>query len=175
MTVKIDLLPEYVENIKNNKVTFIKNFSTIENKYDFNWLVSFFEKLDIPVLFKNNENNFFNKIFQIRKLENIFKDFKFLQSFLQQVFKYVPNNQEGCDSCDIFFSFKSTSGTGHTDQEDVFIIGLEGLVTYKTFGEDTNYYEIQKGDLIYIPKGVHHKVISLSPRITLSIGFYGKK
>ena len=131
MTVKIDLLPEYVENIKNNKVTFIKNFSTIENKYDFNWLVSFFEKLDIPVLFKNNENSFFNKIFQIRKLENIFEDFKFLQSFLQQVFKYVPNNQEGC--------------------------------------------EIQKGDLIYIPKGVHHKVISLSPRITLSIGFYGKK
>lgn len=170
MTVKINLLPEYVESIKNNKVTFVKNFSKIENRYDFNLLISFFERIDTPILVKSVEDSFFKQVFQIRDLESTFKDFKFFKSFLQQVFKYLPDDRDGCD---IFFSFKSTAGSSHMDPEDVFIVGLEGVVTYKTFEEKTNYYEIHKGDLIYIPKGVQHKVIGMSPRITLSVGFNG--
>jgi mannose-6-phosphate isomerase-like protein (cupin superfamily) len=172
MTVKINLLPEYVESIKNNKVTFVKNFSKIENRYDFNLLISFFERIDTPILVKSVEDSFFKQVFQIRDLESTFKDFKFFKSFLQQVFKYLPDDRDGCD---IFFSFKSTAGSSHMDPEDVFIVGLEGVVTYKTFEEKTNYYEIHKGDLIYIPKGVQHKVIGMSPRITLFVGFNGNK
>ena len=172
MTVKINLLPEYAESIKNNKVTLVKNFSKIENKYDFNLLISIFERIDTPIVFIGPEDSFFKKIFCIRNVESTFKDFKFFKSFLQQVFKYLPDNRDGCD---IFFSFKSTAGLSHVDIEDVFIVGLEGVITYKTFGEKTNYYEIHKGDLIYIPKGVQHKVIGMSPRITLSVGFFGNK
>ena len=171
--MEVDLLPEYVEDIKKNKVTLVKNFSKIEKEYDFNLLMSLFEKTDVPVTTKNNgADDFFKTVFQIKKLENTFEDFKFVQGFLKQVFKYLPHNE---DSCDIFFSFKSGSGLSHVDEEDVFIIGLNGVAVYKIFGEKTDYHEIHKGDLIYIPKGIRHKVIGLSPRITLSVGFFGAK
>ena len=172
MPVKVQVPPENVETIKNNKVTFVKNFSDIEDKYDFNFLVSLIESVGTPVDFKDNDNSFFKKVFQIKKLKGYVKDFNFIQDFLQKFFKYYPDDR---DNCDIFFSFQSTSGLSHLDIEDVFIVGLEGEVMNKTFGEVLNYYTIHKGDMIYIPKGVQHKVIGLSPRVTLSVGFYGRK
>jgi len=180
--MQTDLLPENIESIKNNKVTFVKNFATIENTYDLNLLFSFLEKLDIPVHYKKNnfepekekekEFNFLEKVFQISNVSHFFLDFQFLKSFLEQVFKYPAHPRDGTD---IFFSLKSIAGISHEDIEDVFIIGLSGTVVYNVFQEETNHYEINKGDLIYIPKGIRHKVIGLSPRITLSIGFYNEK
>ena len=74
-----------------------------------------------------------------------------------------------------FFSFVSQVGNSHVDREDVFIIGLKGEVIYRVFGvEDKDYY-LKKGDMIFIPKGIKHKVIGLSSRIVASIGFYGKR
>jgi|TARA_R100001460_G_scaffold714_2_gene3267 hypothetical protein len=180
MKIKADILPENIESIKNNKVTFVKNFATIKNIYDFNLLFSFLEKLDIPVNHKKNnfepekekEFNFLEKVFQISNVHYFFPDFQFLKSFLEQVFKY-PNHPR--DGCELFFGLKSMAGISHEDIEDVFIIGLDGTVVYKVFTEETKHYEINKGDLIYIPKGIRHKVVGLSPRITLSVGFYNEK
>ncbi len=172
MSVKIELPPENVKTIKNNKVTFVENFTNIDDKYDFNFLFSLLESISIPVGFKGIDEPFFKKVFQIKQLKGYIPGFKFIQDFLQQVFEFHSDDR---DNCDIFFSFQSTSGNSHQDIEDVFIVGLEGQVMYKIFGEVSNYYTIKKGDMIYIPKGIQHKVIGLSPRITLSVGFYGRK
>jgi mannose-6-phosphate isomerase class I len=174
MSVDIFLLPEQKENINKNKTTFIKNFSKIKKEYDFNLLTSFIEKNEVRTYIKNNpnENEFFTKVIQLTKLENLFPDFKLLQDFLRKVFKYSLNEKDGCD---VFFSLKSSIGANHVDKEDVFIIGLNGVTIYKTFGEDIQYYQIHKGDLIYIPRGLPHKVIGLSPRVILSVGFFGNQ
>ena len=172
MSLKIQLHPDNIKKIKSDKVTFVKNFTTIEDKYDFNFLFSLLELVSMPIEFKANDESLFKKVFQIRKIKSVVKDFNFVQDFLQKVVEYFPDNR---DDCDIFFSFQSTTGNSHQDIEDVFIIGLEGEVIYKTFGETSDFHKIQKGDMIFIPKGIRHKVIGLSPRITLSIGFYGNK
>ncbi len=170
MSVKIALLPEQLENIKKNKITIVKKFSKIEQIFDFNLLISFIEKCDLPVVIQN-KNNLFENSFQIKKVEAMFSDFKFFQNYLKQVASYPDHEKNGCD---IFFSFKSCSGFTHVDPEDVFIIGLHGKTLYKTFGESIEFHEINKGDLIFIPNGIPHKVISLSPRIILSVGFFRK-
>ena len=48
-------------------------------------------------------------------------------------------------------------------------------VIYKVFGTETENYVIEKGDMVFLPKGLAHKVIALSPRITASVGFHGRR
>ena len=170
MGLQIDLLPDFVKKIKDSKTTFVKKFTTFEKIYDFNSLLDYIEKNDPHINPKNN-GDFFKAVFQLKQLENQFDDFKFYQNFLREVFKYKVHEKDGCD---VFFSFKSGSGNSHIDEEDVFIIGLNGKTLYKVFEDTTKYYEIDKGDMIFIPKGTPHKVISLSSRIILSVGFFGK-
>ena len=52
-------------------------------------------------------------------------------------------------------------------------MGLHGKTMYQIYGENKIDYIINKGDLIFIPKGNKHRSIALSPRIIASIGFYG--
>ena len=61
------------------------------------------------------------------------------------------------------------------DEEDVFILGLKGKTIYRIYGVENKDYEINKGDLIFIPKNIKHKVMAINPRIIASIGFYGKR
>lgn len=75
----------------------------------------------------------------------------------------------------MLLSFVSQAGLTHADKEDVFIIGLNGSAIYKTFEKENKYYEINKGDLIFIPKGLKHKVIAMTPRTVISAGFHGKR
>ena len=46
---------------------------------------------------------------------------------------------------------------------------------YKVFNDKIIDYKISKGDLIYIPRGIKHKVIGISPRISISVGFFSEK
>mgnify|MGYP003115723178 FL=1 len=93
-------------------------------------------------------------------------------NFLGDLFFYEKKENDGID---LFFSFVSQAGTPHWDEEDVFILGLQGEVMYKIFGIETKNYIVKKGDMIFIPKGLKHKVIALSPRIVASVGFWGNK
>jgi mannose-6-phosphate isomerase-like protein (cupin superfamily) len=170
MAVAISLLPQFAENIKNNKITHVKNFCKFDNQYDFNFLIDYIESMD-PKIRNTNKGDFFEINYQVF-LESKFKDFEFCLNFLRQIFKYSWDQN---DRNDIFFSFKSGAGDTHTDDEDVFIIGLNGKTIYKVFGTTTEYFEINNGDMIFIPKGIPHKVISLSSRIILSTGFYGNR
>ena len=38
-------------------------------------------------------------------------------------------------------------------------------------GENADY-EINKGDMIFIPRNIYHKVVGITPRIIASVGFF---
>ena len=162
--------PEVI-SIKENKVTLIKNFATLERNYDFNLLSQLMEENNLTISQKSFVGSL-KDVFQIHKVSNTLQEFKIFFDFLSKLFKYERDLK---DEVDLFFSFVSQIGNTHLDVEDVFIIGLKGEVIYRVFDGETRDYNIQKGDMIFIPKNIKHKVIALNPRIVASIGFYGRR
>tara|TARA_X000001388_G_C2148621_1_gene91538 strand:- start:22 stop:546 length:525 start_codon:yes stop_codon:yes gene_type:complete len=162
--------PEVI-SIKENKVTLIKNFVTLERNYDFNLLSQLMEENNLTISQKSFVGNL-KDVFQIYKVSNTLQEFKTFFDFLSKLFKYERDLK---DEVDLFFNFVSQTGNPHVDIEDVFIIGLKGKSIYRVFDGETRDYNIQKGDMIFIPKNIKHKVMALNPRIVASIGFYGRR
>ena len=162
---------EQINLIKNNKVTFIKNFVLLTREYDFNLISSLLEENDLKVQQKTTMGDL-KDVFQIIKVSNTLKEFKTFFDFLSKMFKYERHEK---DEIDLFFSLVSQVGTPHVDIEDVFIIGLKGTTIYRVFDIENKDYTIEKGDMIFIPRGIKHKVIGLNPRSIASIGFFGKR
>ena len=162
---------EQINLIKNNKVTFIKNFVLLTREYDFNLLSKLMEenkcKINQKLLIGNLKD-----VFQMLKVSNFLQEFKVFFDFLSKMFKYERHEK---DEIDLFFSLISQVGTPHVDIEDVFIIGLKGTTIYRVFDIENKDYTIEKGDMIFIPRGIKHKVIGLNPRIVASIGYFGKR
>jgi len=162
---------EQINLIKNNKVTFIKNFVLLTREYDFNLISSLLEENDLKVQQKTTMGDL-KDVFQMIKVSNTLKEFKIFFDFLSKLFKY---ERDQADEVDLFFSLVSQVGTPHVDIEDVFIIGLKGTTIYRVFDIENKDYTIEKGNMIFIPKGIKHKVIGLTPRIIASFGFFGKR
>ena len=94
------------------------------------------------------------------------KEFNSLHQGLDKQF----NKKKKESNIDMYFSFVSgSSSISHFDFEDVYIIGFFGKTVYKINNEE---YNINKGDLLFIPKNVTHQAISLSPRAILSYGTF---
>ncbi len=164
------------ELIKQNKICFIKKFVPLKKEYDFNFISDVLEQNHLTAFVCNTRENL-KDIFQVRAVKNVMLEFQIIFDFLRKMFKYQPHEK---DEIDLFFSLVSQVGSSHVDEEDVFILGLNGTTVYRVFDKDlsnvTNKdYIIEKGDIIYIPNGIKHKVISLSPRVIASIGFFGEK
>jgi len=162
---------DQIKSIKENKVTFVKNFTALQRTYDFNLISNLLEENNLQVMSKSNYGNL-KDVFQISGVVNLLKEFDMFFNFFIKTFKY-ENDQR--NNVDLFLSFISQIGLSHIDIEDVFIIGLNGNMIYKVFTDKVIDYNISKGDLIFIPKGVKHKVIGLSPRISMSVGFFSKR
>lgn len=158
-------------SIQENKVTFLKNFAVLERTYDFNLLSKLMEENAILINQKSFIGNL-REVFQMYNVIDYFPEFKTFFDFLTKLFKY---DRDPRDQVDLFYSFISQAGVGHVDEEDVFILGLEGRIIYRVFGDVNKDYIIEKGDMIFIPRGLNHKVIGLTPRIVASIGFFGKR
>jgi mannose-6-phosphate isomerase-like protein (cupin superfamily) len=61
----------------------------------------------------------------------------------------------------------------HSDPVDGFYIQCEGQTTWRAFyGDNTEEYRVNPGDMLYIPKGVPHSVESMNIRASLSISFF---
>lgn len=162
---------DQVNLIKENKVCYIKNFASLEREYDFNLISLLLEENNLKIQQKTNIGNL-KDVFQIYQVSNSLKEFKTFFDFLSKLFKYERDSR---DEVDLFFSLVSQIGNSHIDIEDVFILGLSGKTIYRIFDVQNQEYEINKGDLIFIPKNIKHKVIGINPRIIASIGFYGKR
>ena len=161
---------EKVEKIKNKKVTYIKNFTTLERNYDFNLMSNLLEENNTPIFSRSNVGHL-HDIYQIRHVTDVLKEFRIFFDFLFKIFKFKSDSR---DSVDLFFSLISQTGVPHKDEENVFIIGLRGKTIYKVFDEIKNDYEINEGDMIFIPPDIKHKVIGITPRIVASVGFYDR-
>ena len=160
-----------LKDIQENKVTLVKNFASLTREYDFNLINNLMEENNLSISQKSNVGNL-KDVFQIHKVSNILEEFKIFFDFLTKLFKYERDLK---DEVDLFFSLVSQVGNSHVDTEDVFIIGLKGKIIYRVFDFENKDYSIEKGDMIFIPKGIKHKAIGINPRIIVSIGFYGKR
>tara|TARA_R100000773_G_C4218710_1_gene117222 strand:- start:2224 stop:2742 length:519 start_codon:yes stop_codon:yes gene_type:complete len=164
-----------LHNIKENKVTLIKNFVSLEKNYDFNFISKLIDENEIIVLKKANANEFSGELkdaYQVLKINNFLPELNVFFDFLTKLLKYERHANDGVD---LFLSLVSKIGAPHADTEDVFILGLEGNTIYRVFDTNTFDYHINKGDMIFIPKGLKHRVIALTPRIIASIGFFGER
>jgi mannose-6-phosphate isomerase-like protein (cupin superfamily) len=62
---------------------------------------------------------------------------------------------------------KGNHGFGkHNDTEDVYFWQCQGSTKWIT---DLGEYTLEPGDVIYVPAGVNHEVISLTPRAGISM------
>jgi len=162
---------DQIQSIKENKVTFVKNFVTLNRPYDFNLISKLIEENDLQSMSKSNYSGLKN-VFQIRGVVNLLKEFNVLFDFFSKTFNYKYDQR---NNVDLFLSLISQVGVPHIDEEDVFIIGLNGNMVYKVFNDKIVDYHVFKGDLIFIPKGVKHKVIGISSRISMSAGFFSER
>jgi mannose-6-phosphate isomerase-like protein (cupin superfamily) len=158
-------------SIKENKVTLVKNFAILEKTYDFNFLSKLMEENFMKIDQKTCVGNS-REVFQMYNVIDYFPEFKIFYDFLIKLFKYERHPQ---DQVDLFYSFISQAGNPHVDLEDVFIIALKGKTIYRVFGDVNKDYTIEKGDMIFIPKRISHKVIGITPRIVASTGIFGKR
>jgi len=93
----------------------------------------------------------------------------------------------------------SKSFPSHADSTDNYLVHVEGKVKwtlYNEFGQNRtldntgggvsqkewdremtimNQYELEAGDLLYIPKYQYHEAVAMGPRISISIHFHDKK
>jgi len=160
-----------LKDIQENKVTLVKNFASLTREYNFNLISNLIEENDLSISQKTNFGNL-KDVFQIYKVSNCLQEFKTFFDFLSKLFRYERDSR---DEVDLYFSLVSQIGNSHVDTEDVFIIGLKGKIIYRVFDFENKDYSIEKGDMIFIPKGVKHKAIGINPRIIISIGFYGER
>ena len=151
------------KDIQKNKVTLVKNFVSLTREYDFNLLSNLMEENNCRISQKSNIGNL---------KDNVLEEFKIFNDFLSKLFKYERDSRDGLD---LFFSLVSQVGNSHVDVEDVFIIGLRGITIYRISDSENKDFYIKKGDMIFIPKSIKHKVIGLSPRIVASVGFFGER
>lgn len=157
-----------IKDIKEKKVTYIKNFTSIEETYDFNKISYLVDSYSLNVDYVPKQINYFNSIWKFRDIDKLDNQFFVLLDFLSKIFNYSFHVENGVD---IFFSFVTNTGGAHVDKEDVFLVGLYGKTIYKVVENNTDYC-LERGDLLYIPKGVWHKSVSATPRSIASIGFF---
>jgi mannose-6-phosphate isomerase-like protein (cupin superfamily) len=180
-----------ITSIKKRETLFVKNFTTIfkvgntgvtaeydikptskvstaENEYDFNFISKYAEE-NSPQVLAHQPDKGFNSVWQLKCVHTNEPFFFTLLDFLRKIFKYTPDQRDGVD---FFFSFCTTTGDTHTDTEDVFILGLLGKTIYRDYKTNQDY-QLEKGDLLYVPKGRKHRAISLTPRVIASVGFFG--
>ena len=161
---------EQIESIHNREITYVKNFVLLKREYDFNLISKILEEQDNRVLTKTNVGNL-RDVYQMLNVTNYLQEFKIFFDFLSKTFKFNSDPKNGVE---LYFNFAAQVGAVHDDIENVFIIGLKGKTVYRIYGDNNIDYEINKGDMVFIPPGIKHKAIALTPRIIASIGFYDR-
>jgi len=80
-------------------------------------------------------------------------------------------NDLGCNIAHLYFNITTKAKTfgKHKDSMDVYFWQCQGVT--KWIIEDNNEVTLNPGDLIFIPKGVYHTVIPLSPRLGVSMSY----
>ena len=102
-------------------------------------------------------------------LHNIF-NIEGVEFILNEIKNNNPNNNY---SSHVYISLSKKSKTfgKHKDESDVWYWQCIGSTQWKIFEFNENIsYILEPGDIIYIPRGIFHDVIPLSPRVGISFG-----
>ena len=88
--------------------------------------------------------------------------------FIKKVQECIVNNNFVNDA-HAYFNLTSTGGTfgKHKDRNNVYYWQCIGKTKWVVDGYGT--FILEPGDLIYIPMGVYHEVIPLTPRLGISM------
>ena len=161
---------ENLDSIKNKKITFVKEFTPPTTNYDYNALSKLVDDYSLVVdSVAWDLKSPFKSIWQMKNIHITQNYFFTFMDFFYKTFIFVSDVRDGVD---LFFSFVTNVGASHVDDEDVFLISLHGISTYR-ITQTNEDYQLKSGDLLFIPKGIRHKAISTTPRIIASAGYYG--
>jgi len=162
-----------IASLKNenfNEVKVFKNIVNFKDSFNFNDILSlisyryFKNTIKYPYQTGMDVNDIFSHNFQIFNLRENVK-LKEIHRQLSILFKKDVQDEKFLP--DIFFSFRASTGNMHVDNENVFIIGLEGK-TFYDFPSLNKIYEINKTDAIFIPAKMAHAALSIHKRIVCS-------
>ncbi len=168
------LSKKQIKDIQQNKVTFIRNFTTLNKVYDFNYISVVADEYvgdENGIQIYSRGDHSFEKVWGVKHLHNVDYDLFSYYDFLKKMFSFNEDSRSGVD---LFFSFATCVGPPHIDEECIFLLGLKGSTIYKDYLNCRDYI-VEKGDLLFIPGGIRHKAIACSPRIIASIGFFGDR
>ena len=122
--------------------------------------------IDLNIQNKQSIKSLFNygivlhEIFNIEEVDFILNEIK-------------NNNPNYSYSAHAYVSLSKESKTfgKHKDESDVWYWQCIGSTQWKIFEFNENIsYILEPGDIIYIPRGIFHDVIPLSPRVGISFG-----
>ena len=144
-----------------------KNFLQFKKELDFNKLSKLMAENNFQgrIMSTHPENYLLDSIFQIRNIQD---EVFFTEMFNQMNNMFNKDNRR--TTLDLFFSFaRGARGDNHKDQESVNILGAYGRTMYFINNKEI---VLEKGDRLFINKGVEHRAIGLTPRIILSFGIF---
>lgn len=87
-------------------------------------------------------------------------------------FKEIHSNQyENCFTVISFTNAEPTTNK-HSDPVDVFYLQGIGSVVWNIYSNDViEEHTLSPGDVIFVPSGIDHEILSLSPRAAISFMF----
>ena len=147
--------------------TLIKKFCSFKEQIDFNFLSNLLDRNNFQSHLSSNYLNYFI-LESVFKIETIEKDLYFKNIFDLLNDTYNKDNKKS----DLYIFFSLVSGNksiAHKDEYDVYILGLYGKTVYKV---EEEYFTLEEGDLLMVPKNSLHRAIGLTPRICLSYAIY---
>tara|TARA_R110002060_G_scaffold39046_1_gene50259 strand:- start:19 stop:534 length:516 start_codon:yes stop_codon:yes gene_type:complete len=148
------------------QVYFFPKFFSVENSIDFNRLTSIMDVNENKVIYPSKNSN----SFKLLKLQDTTSDLFKIQETVKGLFTHNFNMDTA-----IFASLnKNGISVTHWDEVSVFLIPTYGAVNYVLYeGEKfSKNFQLEVGDLLFIPKNISHSAIPLCPRIVLSVGVY---
>ena len=141
----------------------LKKKEIVIDDFNFNFLCKILDSGDFnssPVT-RWFDNYILDSVFRIKEVHK--------SRFLFSLYKSLNekyNLKKHSSDLDIFYCMTSGGKSpSHSENYDVYIIGVEGKTLYKVGDKQ---FTVEKGDVLHIPKNTFHSGIGLSPRIILS-------
>lgn len=175
-----------LDSIKNNKVLYIKNFiNTFLSWEDFIKIVDYqynnSESVDAPDRVKNNMSRKPTKIskytefhYHLLELTHTNNPVEIIESsfpYIKLFMDYIRDSIKSRATLKALVNIVGNDfiGRKHHDQYHVFSVQHIGTVDYKVFDFDDDFvtYNLEPGDLIFMPAGTVHEISAPNPRGTL--------
>jgi hypothetical protein len=163
-------LQRNLKKVFNKKVLLIKSLINGLD-FDLNKLTEILNTEEYLHVIKCNQEDFnsnkaLDYVFQIRWIHRCIY-LRSLYDFIKQETKTMFRD----GAFDLFVSFKGARGQTHKDSEHVLIVGLYNTTEYYFPALKKTYY-LEKGDVLYIPRGLVHTANSNEARAVASISLY---